>query len=238
MTTGGRASGVRTTDGEQLTATQAVIASTTPDHLYGRLLRDAAGIPESTRAQARRYRYRRGCFQISLALSARPRFADSRLDAGGGINVGRGLNELITSVRQAEDGLLPTHPSISWHEPTAVDPSRAPAGQTVVRLQVLDVPLHPTGDATEEIAVDAGWTTSVAERFADRVIAEAAQHISGLEQTVVGRHNPQPRRFSPHQPQRGTRRPRLRTQRALPGVHPRPIPAHRAAMPPSYLISI
>ena len=49
-------------------------------------------------------------------------------------------------------------------------------------------PCLPTGDAAEEFAVDAGWTTSVAERFADRVIAEAAQHISGLEQTVVGRH--------------------------------------------------
>ena len=126
VTTGRRATGVRTTDGEQLTATQAVIASTTPDQLYGRLLRDAAGIPESTRAQARGYRYRRGCFQISLALSARRRFADSRLDAGGGINVGRGLNELMASVGQAADGLLPTNPSISWHEPTAVDPSRAP----------------------------------------------------------------------------------------------------------------
>ena len=57
----------------------------------------------------------------------------------------------MASVGQAEDGLLPTHPSVSWHEPTAVDPSRAPAGQAVARLQVLDVPLHPTGDAAEEI---------------------------------------------------------------------------------------
>jgi phytoene dehydrogenase-like protein len=98
VTADGRATGVRTTKGEQLTATQAVIASTTPDQLYGRLLRDAPGIPESTRAQARRYRYRRGCFQINLALSGRPRFGDARLDGGGGINVGRGLTELLTSV--------------------------------------------------------------------------------------------------------------------------------------------
>ena len=74
VTADGRATAVRTTDGEHLTATQAVIASTTPDQLYGRLLRDQPGIPESVRTQARRYRYRRGCFQISLALSARPCF--------------------------------------------------------------------------------------------------------------------------------------------------------------------
>ena len=188
LTTGGRATSVRTADGQHVTATQAVIASTTPDQLYGRLLRETPGIPESARAQARRYGYRRGCFQINLALSARPRFADGRLDAGGAINVGRGLDELLTSVRQAEDGLLPAHPSISWHEPTAIDPGRAPNGHAVVRLQVLDAPLHPTGDAADLIAVDDGWTPAMAERFADRVIDEAAQHISGLEQMVLARH--------------------------------------------------
>jgi phytoene dehydrogenase-like protein len=240
VTTGGRATGVRTTDGEQLTATQAVIASTTPDQLYGRLLREAAGIPESTRAQARGYRYRRGCFQISLALSARPRFADSRLDAGGGINVGRGLNELMASVGQADDGLLPTHPSISWHEPTAVDPSRAPAGQAVVRLQVLDVPLHPTGDAAEEIAIDAGWTTSVAERFADRVIAESAQHISGLEQTVGGRHILSPADLARTNPNAGPGDHASGHNALSQAFTQRPIPAHRGGyatvVPDLYLI--
>jgi hypothetical protein len=56
---------------------------------------------------------------LNLALSARPRFRDSRLDADRAINLGRGLDELITSVRQRRP--LPEHPSIAWHEPTAVD---------------------------------------------------------------------------------------------------------------------
>jgi hypothetical protein len=100
-------------NGEHHTATKAVIASITPDSLYQRPLRDAPGIPESTRPQGRRYQFRRGCVQINLALSAPTRFADSRLDGGGGINVGRRLNELITSTRQ-EDHLLPTYPWIPW----------------------------------------------------------------------------------------------------------------------------
>jgi phytoene dehydrogenase-like protein len=240
VTAGGRATGVRTANGEQFTATQAVIASTTPDQLYGLLLRDADGIAESARAQACRYQYRRGCFQINLALSTRPRFADSRLDAGGGINVGRGVKELITSVRQAEDGQLPTHPSISWHEPTAVDPTRAPAGKAVVRLQVLDAPLHPTGDAAEEIAVDAGWTTSVAERFADRVIAEAAQHICGLEQAVVGRHILSPADLAHTNPNAGPGDHASGHNALSQSFTQRPIPAHRGgyatAVPDLYLI--
>jgi hypothetical protein len=40
--------------GERLTATRAVIASTKPGWLFRRLLRDALGIAESTRAQGRR----------------------------------------------------------------------------------------------------------------------------------------------------------------------------------------
>jgi hypothetical protein len=92
-------------------------ARTAPVWLYGRLLRDAPGIPDSTRVQRRRYRFGGGCFQINLALSARPRFADSQLDGGGGSTVGRGLNELITSTRQSEDELLPTHPSIPGTSP-------------------------------------------------------------------------------------------------------------------------
>jgi len=239
-TEGGRATGVRTNDGEHLTATHAVIASTTPDQLYGRLLRDAPGIPESTRAQASRYRYRRGCFQIGLALSARPRFADSRLDGGGGINVGRGLNELVTSVRQAEDGLLPTHPSISWHEPTAVDPGRAPAGQAVVRLQVLDAPLHPTADAADLIAVDEGWTPSVAERFADRVIGEATQHISGLEETVLARHILSPADLARTNPNAGPGDHASGENALSQAFTQRPIPAHRGGyatdVPGLYLI--
>jgi hypothetical protein len=136
---------------EHLTATRAAIARTTPVWLYGRLLRDAPGIPDSTRVQRRRYRFRGGCFQINLALSARPRFADSQLDGGGGTNVGRGLNELITSTRQSEDELSPTHPWISWHEPTA-DPDCESRGRAALPLQVLHAPLHPTGDPADVIA--------------------------------------------------------------------------------------
>jgi hypothetical protein len=51
--------------GEHLTATRAVIASTTPDWLCGRLLRDALDVAESTRAQGRRYAFRGGGFQIA-----------------------------------------------------------------------------------------------------------------------------------------------------------------------------
>ncbi|WP_405984112.1 phytoene desaturase family protein [Streptomyces sp. NBC_00872] len=199
----GRAVGVRTTDGATVRASEAVVVSTPPDLLYGRLLRNAPGIPAGIRGQAGAYRYRRGCFQINLALSARPRFTDSRLDQGGAINLGRGVNALVTSVRQAEAGVLPEHPSVSWHEPTAVDPSRAPAGHAVVRLQVLDVPHSPSGDAAGTSYGAGGWDVATAEAFADRVVAEAESHAPGFADLVVERHITTPADLALHNPNAG-----------------------------------
>ena len=52
----GRASGIRTAAGDIVDANEAVIGSTTPDRLYGRLLRGTPGIPPGVGAQAANYR--------------------------------------------------------------------------------------------------------------------------------------------------------------------------------------
>jgi phytoene dehydrogenase-like protein len=236
----GRAAGVRTTAGASVDAREAVIVSATPDQLYGRLLRDAPGVPAGVRAQAARYRYRRGAFQINLALSARPRFLDSRLDAGGAHHIGRGLDELVTSVRRAEAGLLPEHPSIAWHEPTAVDPTRAPDGRAVVRLQILDVPHTPTGDAAGTDYGANGWDRATAEAFADRVLAEAELHAPGLTGLVIERHLTTPDDLADASPNAGPGDHAAGDNSLVQGLTQRPIPAHsgghRTMVPGAWLI--
>jgi phytoene dehydrogenase-like protein len=236
----GRAVGVRTSVGATVTATQAVIASVTPDQLYGRLLRNAAGVPQGIRTQAAGYRFKRGCFQLNLALSARPRFTDPRLDAGGAFNLGRGLDQLVTSVRQAEASLLPEHPSIAWHEPTAMDPTRAPEGKAIVRLQVLDAPLTPARDAAGALRAVAGWSASTAEAFADRVLAEAEPHVPGLTALVLERHITTPADLAKASPNAGPGDHAAGENSLWQGLIQRPIPAHgggyRTAVPCVWLI--
>ena len=235
----GRAAGVVTRDGVSVNAREAVIASVTPDQLYGRLLRHVP-VPPGVRAQAAAYRYRRGCFQINLALSARPHFHDSRLDAGGALNLGRGLDELITSVQQAEAGLLPAHPSISWHEPTAVDPTRAPDGQAVVRLQVLDAPHTPRGDAAGTAHGASGWDQATTEAFADRVLAEAELHVPGLTGLVLERHVTTPADLANASPNAGPGDHAAGENSLAQAFTQRPIAAHaggyRTAVPGAWLI--
>jgi phytoene dehydrogenase-like protein len=240
LVTGDRAAGVRTADGRTVAAAEAVIVSATPDQLYGRLLRAVRGIPEEVRAQAAGYRFRRGCFQMNLALSARPRFRDPRLDAGGVLNLGRGVDALATSVRQAEAGLLPEHPSISWHEPTAVDPGRAPHGRAVARLQVLDAPHTPAGDAAGTRYGADGWDKAAGELFADRVLAEAELHIPGLTGLVLERHLTTPADLAEASPNAGPGDSGAGDNSLVQGFTQRPIPAHRGgyrtAVPGVWLI--
>lgn len=181
--------------------------------------------------QAAGYRYRRGCFQINLALSARPHFRDGRLDAGGALNLGRGVDALVTSVRQAGDGLLPKHPSISWHEPTAVDPTRAPAGRAVVRLQVLDVPHTPRGDAAGTRYGTHGWDPATAEAFADRVLAEAELHAPGLAGLVLERHLTTPADLAKASPNAGPGDHLAGDNSLVQAFTQRPIPAPRRRPP-------
>jgi phytoene dehydrogenase-like protein len=236
----GRAAAVLTAAGHTVEATEAVIASTTPDQLYGRLLRSVPGIPDGVRRQAAGYRYKRGCFQINLALSARPHFHDGRLDAGGTLNLLRGLDALTTSVRQAEAGLLPEHPSISWHEPTAVDPTRAPAGRAVARLQVLDAPLAPHGDAAGTAYGSDGWDPASAEAFADRVMAEAELHVPGLDGLVLERHHTTPSDLAKASPNAGPGDHAAGDNSLAQALTERPIAAHagthRTAIPGLWMI--
>jgi hypothetical protein len=69
----GRAAGVRSAAGQEVHASEAVIATTTPGQLYGRLLRHTPGIPRRGALAGRGYRYRRGCFQSEpRAVGATP----------------------------------------------------------------------------------------------------------------------------------------------------------------------
>jgi phytoene dehydrogenase-like protein len=183
----GRAVGVRTEDGESFGARRAVVASVNPDQLYLKLLAHQDNlIPAPIRRQARAYRYGRGCFQIHLALAEPPEFDDPRLNATGQPHLTGGLDALSRSVNEATRGLLPVAPTIAIDFPSTVDATRCPDGKAVARLQILDVPTRPHGDAADLITVD-GWSRDVKEHFADRVIKLANCHVD-LADSILDRH--------------------------------------------------
>jgi phytoene dehydrogenase-like protein len=238
----GRAVAVRTgrhAGNEEYRAERAVVASTNPDQLYLRLLADT-DVPTPVRKEAAAYRYGRGCVQIHLALSEPPRWADERLARVGLIHLTPGLDALSLQVAGSINGLLPAEPTISFDVPSLIDPTRAPAGKAVARVQLLEVPNHPRGDAAGTIDVgDGTWTDDLKRRFTDRVIDVLGRHMPNLPGAILGMYIISPddlARFSPN----------LKHGDPYGGSHDlaqsylfRPLPSqpsHRTAVPNLYIL--
>ncbi|KJK01488.1 membrane protein [Burkholderiaceae bacterium 26] len=183
---GRHAIGVKTTDGQTFRAQEAVVCNVTPQQLYGRLLSD---MPQPVRERAEGYRYGRGDMQIHFALNAPPAWCDPDLARVPLVHLTESMEQVCTSVTEANNGLLPHRPTLGIGQPTVADPSRAPEGGWILWIQMQELPTRLKGDAADEIAVpaDGRWTAAVREAFADRVQARLERVMPGLAQRIVGR---------------------------------------------------
>jgi phytoene dehydrogenase-like protein len=179
----GRATGVRTADGEVIEAKRAVLANVTPQQLYSDLLGGDGPVEE-----ARRFRFGRGEMQIHLALSEPPRWqGDERLGRTAIVHLTAGLDGVSRAVNEAERGLLPVEATIVVGQPMAVDPSRAPDGSWILWIQLQEIPSRPHGDAAGELDTGGGWTEALREAYADRIQARIARHAPNLESALLRR---------------------------------------------------
>jgi phytoene dehydrogenase-like protein len=184
----GRASGVRTTDGETVAAVRAVVANVTPTQMYVRLLADA-DVPGPMRDAASRFRYGRSEMQIHFALSEPARWdGDERLNGTAIVHVTPGLDGVSRAVNEAERGLLPAEATVVVGQPLTIDSSRAPEGKGILWIQLQELPWRVKGDAAGELGVgDGTWTDDLRERYADRIQARLARHIPNLESSILRR---------------------------------------------------
>lgn len=185
---GGVARGVRTADGRTFTAKRAVVCNVTPAQLYQRLLAPEEVPPEFMR-RSHAYRPGRGEMQIHLALDDAPQWVDPRLAGVAMLHVTPGLDGVSRAVNEAVRGLLPHEATIVVAQPTALDPSRAPRGKSVLWIQLQELPTRIRGDADGDIECprDGTWTEEVRERYADRIIGRLCQYIPNLRRAILGR---------------------------------------------------
>jgi phytoene dehydrogenase-like protein len=185
LVSAGRATGVRTADGEEIAAARAVLANVTPQQLYGELLDAERRIAE----EARRFRFGRGEMQIHFALSKPPDWqGDDRLGRTAIVHLTPGLDGVSRAVNEAERGLLPAEATVVVGQPMAVDASRAPGGSWILWIQLQELPSRPTGDAAGELDTgDGTWTEELRERYADRIQARISQHAPDFESTILRR---------------------------------------------------
>jgi phytoene dehydrogenase-like protein len=237
---GGAAVGVEIEGGDVIRARRAVVASTNPDQLYLKLLRGSGVVTPSVEKEARGFRYGRGAVQIHLALSEPPAWPDERFAKGGLVHITSGLDGVSRAVNEVARGLLPSEPTIAFDVPTALDPSRAPEGAAVARLQMLEVPRRPRGDAAGIIDVgDGSWTEDLKNRFADRVIDIASRHVPNVKASILARHTISPADLAAFNPNAGDGDPYGGAHDLAQSYFLRPMasqPGHRTAVPNLYMV--
>lgn len=184
---GKKAVGVSLTDGRQFLGRQ-VVCNVTPTQLYGRLLAPEH-VPEPLGRQAAAYRYGKGNMQIHLALSEPVQWCTPELSSVGYVHMTPGLHGVARAVDEAQRGLLPAEGTICVGQPSAVDPSRAPPGGSVLWVQLPECPRHIAGDAAGQIdtPADGSWTPAVREAYADRIVERMCAQMPNLSRAIVGR---------------------------------------------------
>lgn len=182
---GGRATGVRLASGDFHVASKAVIAGVAPKALAGRLLREGSG-DAGFDAAMKNFRYAPGTMMIHLALDDLPEWrAGAELRQFAYVHLSPSLDAMSRTYQQATAGMLPDQPVLVVGQPTAVDPSRAPAGKHVLWVQVRMLPAEILGDAAGKIAPD-HWD-AVKDAYAERVLDIIEGYAPGLRQKILGR---------------------------------------------------
>jgi phytoene dehydrogenase-like protein len=180
---GGAAEAVVLDSGERLPATRAVIANLHPRVLFGKL------VPATSAAAQKLAKFRPGpaTMMIHFALSDLPAWsAGAELRRFAYVHLAPSLGALARTYTDALDGLLPAEPGLVVGQPTAIDPSRAPAGKHVLWVQVRVLPTRIRGDVLGQIGAT-HWDQAK-EAYADRVASIIERYAPGFRATVLARN--------------------------------------------------
>jgi phytoene dehydrogenase-like protein len=179
---GGAATAVVLAGGERIEAARAVIANLHPRVLFGDLVR---GAPPAAQRLAK-MRPGPATMMIHLALSDLPAWsAGVELRKFAYVHLAPSLAVMAKTYTEALDGLLPAEPGLVVGQPTAIDPSRAPAGHHVLWVQARVLPSHIRGDATGTIA-GTDWD-AVKEAYADRIVGIIERYAPGVRANILAR---------------------------------------------------
>ncbi len=180
----GRATGVRTDDGEQVTALRAVVADVVAPHLYGRLLRDE-DVPARTAQAMKHFQIDPSTVKVDWALDRPVPWASSPPHAPGTIHLADSVDQMTEALSQVAAHAIPARPFMLAGQMTTADPTRSPAG-TESLWAYTHVPQQATRDAGEE-NIRGVWDGDDLERFADRMQARFEDLAPGFGARVVAR---------------------------------------------------
>jgi phytoene dehydrogenase-like protein len=159
---------------DQLPLARATLFDLTPLQL---LMLMEEKLPSSYRRRLGRYRHGPGVFKLDYALNARIPWRNESCRRAGTVHVGGTFEEIAASERQVVEGKIPDRPFVLLAQPTAVDPTRAPAGNHIL-WAYCHVPNGSRFDMTERIE---NQLERFAPGFRDCILARHAMNCEAME---------------------------------------------------------
>jgi phytoene dehydrogenase-like protein len=175
---GGQATGVVTTNGDELEA-DLVLSSVDPHLTFLRFL-DATELPEDFVAEVRRYKFRGSSGKVNLALDALPEFTclpGPGPHLRGAVSISPGVDYMERAYDQAKYGEFSSRPYIDMVIPTLTDPSIAPPGKHILSCFVQYAPYK----------LASGTWDQQREAFGDTVIDTIAEYAPNLRDIILHR---------------------------------------------------
>lgn len=180
----GRATGVRTRDGEAITAQRAVIADVVAPHLYGGLVAES-DLPARTTRAMKSFQLDPGTVKVDWALDKPVPWASPPAYAPGTFHVADSVEEMTEALGQVAARAIPARPFMLAGQMTTTDPTRSPAG-TESMWAYTHVPQHAVRDAGEA-GIQGSWDHEDCERFADRMQNRIENLAPGFTSRIVAR---------------------------------------------------
>jgi len=134
-------------------------------------------LPAGYRRRLERWRYAPGVFKLDWALDGPVPWADPALGGAGTVHVGGTAARVVASEAAVHRGRIPAEPLVLVVQPSAADPTRAPAGKHTVWAYI-HVPNGWAGDAT---ALVESRIEAFAPGFRERILGRHAFTPAALE---------------------------------------------------------
>ena len=190
---GGRAAGVRLTDGREIEATEAIVATCDPKTTLGKLLPSGTLAPklESRVDNIAVANQGYGQGKVDLAFSGQLSLTRYEKWRGDGLDLRKPMHVLATeeglerAFARSAAGLIPHDDDFTmWNViPTGVDPSQAPAGQDNFYCYLAVAPYVP--EQGWDVPDDAGVSTR--DRLGQAAVNKLAKFYDGVDELEIGR---------------------------------------------------
>ncbi|CAN5305932.1 NAD(P)/FAD-dependent oxidoreductase [soil metagenome] len=181
---GGRATAVRTSDGERLAAGRAVVADVSATALYGDLV-DWSELPARVHRGMRSFELDPGTIKVDWALSSPVPWDNPPDAAPGTVHIADSVDQMGHALNAVSTHSIPADPFLLAGQMTTADSTRSPAG-TESMWAYTHVPQEVHRDDGPD-GLTGSWDQDEIERMADRMQARIERYAPGFGSTITAR---------------------------------------------------